>query len=132
MNRYARLTMAFITVALLTSGIAGPVRAAETRTDVVSAADIQTQIDQQIDRQMADRQTIQNLLSRADVRKIAGTAGIDIRRVEAAAGMLSASELRQVAARADEATGVTGGTEKVTLSVVAIILILLLIILLVD
>lgn len=132
MNRFARLTSVLLAVVLISGPVAGPAIAAEKRADVVGEADIQAQLDQQTDRQAADRLTVQSLLSRSDVRKIAGTVGIDIKRVEAAAGMLSPSEMEQVAARANEATVVTGGVERVTLTVTTIIIILLLIIILAD
>jgi hypothetical protein len=128
MNRITRIATTLTAIALISGGIVGPAFAAEKRAEIVREADIQAQIDQQVDRQAADRQTVETLLGRADVRRVAATAGIDMRRVEAAAATLSASELSQIAARADEATGVAGGVETVTLTVTTIIIILLLII----
>jgi hypothetical protein len=130
MSRVTKLAIAFVAFALIAGGVFSPAHATGPRADVVQAADIQAQIDLQVDRQAADRRTVENLLSRPDVRRIAGNAGLDMRRVEAAVGQLSASELAQVAARADEATGVAGGTQTVTITVTTIIIVLLLIIIL--
>ena len=130
MNTYRKITMTLLAAALIGGGIAGPVRAEVARADVVGEVDIQGSIDQRIDAEAADRQAIQNLLQRADVRRIAGTAGIDLKRVNAAAGLLSGAELAAVATRANEINSQSGGTERVTLAVTTIIIILLLIIIL--
>lgn len=130
MTTYRSITLAFLSAAFLSVGTAGTVLAGQPRSDVISDVDIQTQIDRRIDNQSADRQAIQNLLRRPEVRRIAGAAGLDIERASAAAGILSGPELKDIAARAREIDGGVGGTEKVTLSVSAIIIILLLILIL--
>ena len=97
---------------------------------MVGEVDIQTQIDRRIDSESADRQAIQDLLRRPDVRRIAGAAGLDIERASAAAAVLSGPELQEIAARAQAINSGVGGVEKVTLSITAIVIILLLIIIL--
>jgi hypothetical protein len=132
MTHYRRITMALFAIALVTVGIAGPARAEAPRADVVREADIQSRIDQKVGGEAADRQAIQDLLKRADVKKIAGNAGIDIGRASASVGLLSGAELRDIAAQANELNGTTGGVEHVTLAVTTIIIILLLIIILAN
>lgn len=132
MNTYRRMTLAILAAALISVGIACTGWAGESRSDVIGEADIQTQIDRRIDSEGADRQAIQNLLRRSEVRRIAGAAGLDIERASAAAGVLSGSDLKEIGARARGINGAVGGTETVTLSVTAIIIILLLIIILAN
>jgi hypothetical protein len=132
MNTFTKKTLALLSAALMCAGVAGPAMAGTTRADVVREADIQAQIDQKIDAQAGDRQVIQDLLRRPDVRRIAANAGIDITRANAAVGTLSGPELRTIAARAEVISADTGGVETVTLTVTTIIIILLLIIILAD
>jgi len=124
--------VALFAAALLSFGVTGPALAAAPRADVVGVDDIQSKIDQRIDREAADHQAIADLLRRPDVRRIAGAAGIDIARVTTAAGLLSGAELAAVAQSANEVNTQAGGAEKVTLAVTTIIIILLLIIILAD
>jgi len=130
MSTYRRITLILLAVAVVGSGIAGPAMANEPRKDVVREADIQVQIDQQVDSQAADRQAIQDLLRRPDVRRIAGAAGLDIERASAAAALLSGSELKSMAASAHQIHGAVGGADKVTVAVTTIIIIALLVIIL--
>jgi hypothetical protein len=124
--------LALLAAALISFGIVGTSQAGEQRSDVVGEADIQTQIDQRIGNEKSDRQAIQSLLQRPEVRRIAGTAGLDIGRANAAVGVLSGPDLKDIASRAREINGVVGGRETVTISVVALVIILLLIIILAD
>ena len=130
MNRNRSMTAVLLAAALISTGIAGVARAGEARPDVVAEADLQRAIEQRVETETADRQAIQDLLSRPDVRRIAGTAGIDLARVSAATGLLSGAELASVAASANEVNTQTGGAERVTLAVTTIIIILLVIIIL--
>lgn len=132
MATYQRITLALLAAALISLGIAVIAWAGESQPNVVGEIDIQTQIDRRIDNEGADRQAIQDLLRRPEVRRIAGVAGIDIERASAAAGVLSGSELKDIAARAHEINGAVGGTQTVTLSITAIVIILLLIIILAN
>lgn len=132
MITYGKITVTLLAVSLFSIGSAGTSWAGEPRSDVVGQVDIQAQIDRRIDSQSADRQAIQDLLSRPDVRRIAGTAGLDVERASAAASVLSGPELKDIAARVHEINGTVGGTETVTLSVTAIVIILLLIIILAN
>jgi len=130
MRTYTRIILVLIAAACMSVGMAGTGWAGEPRSDVVGEVDIQTQIDRRIDSESADRQAIQDLLRRPDVRRIAGAAGLDIERASAAAAVLSGPELQEIAARAQAINSGVGGVEKVTLSITAIVIILLLIIIL--
>lgn len=125
-------TLALLASALISFGIAGTVRADEPRSDVIGDVEIQAQIDRSVDTEGSDRQAIQQLLQRPEVRKIAGAAGLNIERANAAAGVLSGPELKDIASRAREINGVVGGRETVTIAVTTLIIILLLIIILAN
>lgn len=130
MNAYRKMTLGIIAATVFSLGFAGSGEAGEPRPEVIGEVDIQAQIDRQVDTENADRQAVQDLLRRSEVRRIAGAAGLDIERAIAAAGLLSGAELENIASSAREIDRGVGGTEKVTLTVTAIIIILLLIIIL--
>jgi hypothetical protein len=132
MTQHRKIAMALFAIALVSIGIVGPARADSPRADVVREADIQAKIDQKVGSEAADRQAIQDLLKRPDVKRIAGTAGLDVERASAAVGLLSGAELKDIAAQANEVNGITGGADHVTLAVTTIIIILLLIIILAN
>jgi hypothetical protein len=98
---------------------------------VVGDNEIQARMDQQIGQAAADRQAIQIMLQRADVRQIAGAAGLDLERASAAAAVLSGPSLEKLAAQAREVNAGLVGGDTIVLSVTAVIIILLIIILLV-
>lgn len=129
MTTYKRLALAFFAVVAL--GTAGASLAGEPQLHVVGANEIQARIDQQIGTADADRQAIQVLLQREDVRRIAGSAGLDLERASAAAAVLSGSSLETLAAQArDLNAALAGGDSTVVISTTAIIIILLVLILL--
>jgi hypothetical protein len=98
---------------------------------VVGVNEIQARIDQQLGQADADRQEIQAMLQRDDVRRIAGSVGLDLERAGAAAMVLSGPELEDLAARAREVnSNLAGGDEKIVISATVLIIILLLLILL--
>lgn len=132
MTTYRRMLLTLLAAVLISVGFAGTGQAGGSRSDVVGEVDIQAQIDRRVDNEAQDRQAIRDLLRRPDVRRIAGSAGLDIERASAAAGVLTGPELRNIAASAREINGRVGGTEKVTISVTALIIILLVIIILAD
>ena len=79
-----------------------------------------------------DRETVRLFLQRADVRAIAGTYGVDIRRAESAVAAMDASEVANMAAQARAANEtLAGGQGSVTISTTAIIIGLLVLILLI-
>jgi hypothetical protein len=117
------LSLAFC-VAAASASMAG-----ETPRHVVGSADIQARIDQQLDREAADRQAIQQLLAQPGVRQIAETAGLDIERAHAAAALLSGAELKDLASSAREVNAGIGGDRTITITATTLIIILLVIIL---
>ena len=132
MTVYQRFALAVLAVALIAVGVAGAGLAGEPQRHVVGDNEIQARIDQQIDQAAADRQAIQIMLQRADVRQIAGAAGLDLERASAAAAVLSGPSLEKLAAQAREVNaGLVGGDGTIVLSVTAILVILLIVILLV-
>lgn len=80
----------------------------------------------------ADRQMVQRLLDRSDVKAVAAGAGIDLRSGATAVSTLDADTLAQVATQAkavDQA--LAGGQSTITISTTAIIIGLLILILIV-
>jgi hypothetical protein len=132
MATYRRMTLALLAAVLLSVGIAGASQAGEPRSDVIGEVDIQAQIDRRIDSESGDRQAVQDLLRRPEVRRVAGAAGLDIERASAAAGLLSGQELKDIAASAHEINAGVGGRESVTIAVTTLIIIALLIIILAN
>jgi hypothetical protein len=130
MKTHRTITVALLAAALLSFGMVGNGQAGDTRADVVGEADIQAQLDRRVDNEASDRQAVQDLLRRPEVRKIAGAAGLDIERASAAAGVLSGAELKDVAARAHQINDVVGGRQTVTIAVTTLIIIVLIIIIL--
>ena len=131
MTIYKRLALAAFAVAVIAVGAAGTGLAAEPQRHVVGESEIQARIDQQINQADADRQAIQIMLQRDDVRQIAGSAGLDLERASAAAAVLSGPTLEKLAGQAREVnTGLAGGDGTIVLTTTAIIIILLILILL--
>ena len=131
MTMYKRLALAVLAVVVIAAiGAAGTCLAAESRLHVVGENEILARCDQQVGQADADRQAIQTMLQRADVRQAAGSAGLDLKRASAAAAVLSGPSLATLAAQARAVNaGLAGGDGTVVISATALIIILLLIIL---
>ncbi len=137
---YQRLSLAFMTLVAIgiafcwfATGALGADLSGQPQRHVVGDNEIQACIDQRIDQADADRQEIQLLLQRADVRRIAGSAGLDLERASAAAAVLSGPSLAMLAAQAREInTDVAGGEGRVVITTTGIIIILLILILLLN
>lgn len=80
----------------------------------------------------SDREAVERLLARPEVQKIAGDAGIDMRRAAGAVAMLDGTQLTEIAtqARQIEKT-LAGGQSRVVISTTVIIIALLLLILII-
>jgi hypothetical protein len=116
---------------LFVNSASGADLTAESAQHVVGANEIQARIDQKVDQADADRQAIQDLLQRADLRHVAESVGLDIEQASAAAATLSGTALESLAAQARTLeTDLVGGESKVVLTTTAIIIILLILILL--
>ena len=134
-RKFALAVLAIVAVGatfiVLVGGAAGATLATEPQRHVVDASEIQARIDQQVGQSEADRQAIQAMLQRPAVRRIAESAGLDLRRANAAAAVLSGPALEELAAQARIVdAGLVGGDEKIVLSMTAVIVILLILILL--
>ena len=126
---YKRFAQALLAVVLIAIGTTGASLAGELERHVIAENEIQARIDQQISQVDADRQAIQIMLQREDVRQIAGSAGLDLERASAAASVLSGPSLENLAAQAREVNaGLAGGDSKIIISATALIIILLIII----
>lgn len=119
----------FLALALTVLILGVPMRAAASG-HVVGSTEIQQTLERQASQPDADREAIQTLLRNPQVRRIAGSAGLDLTRASAAAATLSGSSLAQVAAQAREMNERLAGGDYLIISTTAIIIALLIIILL--
>lgn len=134
MARYRGLTSSFLGALIIcaaAASAAGTSVAGEPRRNVVDDVEIQARIDSQASQENADRQAIDHLLQRSQVREIAASAGLDIQRASAAVAVLSGEQLKDVAARARAADTHFGGSERITLTYTVIIIVLLVILILI-
>jgi hypothetical protein len=133
MRMYKRVALGFFAAVMIIIAGAGVSQAVEPQRHVVSENEIQASIDHQAGQADADRQAIQMLLQREDVRKIAGSAGLDVERASAAAATLSGPSLQKLASQAREVNAdLAGGSSTVVISVTALLLILIIVILLAN
>ena len=79
----------------------------------------------------ADREAVARLLARPEVQKIAGEAGIDLRRATQAAATLGGAQLADLAAQARQVEQSLAGGQSITVSTTLIILALLVLILII-
>jgi hypothetical protein len=129
MTAHKRIALAFFAVVVIAAAGPGVSLAGEPQ-NVIGENEIQARIDQQLDQADADRQAIQIMLQREEVREIAGSAGLDLERARAAAAVLSGPSLEKLAAQAREVNAsLAGGDDTIVISATALIIILLLLIL---
>lgn len=130
MTRCRRFALTAVALTAIAVSAAGASPAGVAQRHVVGESEIQASIDQQVSQVDADRQAVQIMLQRADVRRIAESAGLDLERAGAAAAVLSGPALEALAAQAREVNAdLTGGDGRVVISATAIIIILLVLIL---
>ena len=108
---------------------ASPVSAQEVHT--ASQAALDAALQQHVSTSNSDRETVLRLLEREEVQKIAGEAGLDMRRAASAAATLDGPELANLAAQARQVEQSLAGGQSVTISTTLIIIALLVIILIV-
>ena len=131
MRMYKRLGLACLTAAVIAVGTAGTGLADEPQRHVIGETQIQARIDQKVGQADADRQAIQLMLQREDVRQIARTAGLDLERAHAAAAVLSGESLEELSAQARTVNAdLSGGNNRIVISATTLIIILLIVILL--
>src|SRR3954469_19383171 len=94
-------------------GSQGP--STQTPAHVADQATLDTALQQHVSTVDQDRATVREFLRRGDVKQIAGKAGIDIRRADAALAAMTPTELANAAAQARQAEqGLAGGASTVT------------------
>lgn len=123
--------LASILVVTFTLGAMGTPARAQT-SHAASQAVLDAAVASQVATSEADRQTVARLLERPEVRAVAGEAGLDLRRAQAAVSTLDGEELAALASQARQLDGaLAGGQSSITISTTMIIIGLLVLILLI-
>ena len=108
------------------------VPAVNAQSNVIGKAALDKAVQQRVASDQADREAIQTLLRRAEVREIAGKAGLSLDTAMAAASTLQGDDLRQLAEQARQADNqLAGGASTIVISTTTIIIVLLLVILII-
>ena len=125
-----RTLSSMLVVVVVFVAVVAPARGQTSHAAPPSALDAAVQA--RVAAEAADRDAVLRLLARPEVRAIAGEAGIDLRRAEAAVPTLDESTVRDLAGQTRQVEGaLAGGQSRVTISTTTIIIALLVIILLV-
>jgi hypothetical protein len=103
------------------------VSASTDEKHVVGTADLARMMQERVDGDRANRELIQRVLGRAEVREVAQRFGLDVRRAESAVRTLDGGELEDLAARADEVERALAGGDSIVLTTTTIIVIALLV-----
>jgi hypothetical protein len=107
-----------------------PVHAQTSHAAPMSALD--AAIQEHVAASAADRQALQRLLERPDVRALAADIGLDLRRAETAIAALDDAQLADLASQARQVEqALAGGQSRVTISTTLIIIALLVLILII-
>ncbi len=94
---------------------------------VVDSADLSKMMQERVEGDRANRELIQRVLERAEVREVAQRFGLDLRRAETAVPTLAGSDLEELAARAKDVEQALAGGDSIVLTTTTIIVIALLI-----
>jgi hypothetical protein len=106
--------------------------AANAQSNVVGRSALDQAVQQRVARDQADRAAIKTLLQRAEVREVAGKAGISLDKAAAAVSTLQGDDLRQIAEQARQVDNqLAGGASTIVISTTTIIIVLLLVILII-
>lgn len=106
--------------------------AASAQSNVIGKSALDKAVQERVASDQADRDAIQSLLRRAEVRDVADKAGISLDKAIAAVSTLQGDDLRQLAQQAQQVDNqLAGGASTIVISTTTIIIILLLIILIV-
>ena len=125
-----RMIASSLVVVFVVLGVVPPVNAQSSHTAPVSV--LESAVQEHVRSTAADREAVSRLLSRPEVRAIAGDVGIDLRRVDSAVATLDGSQLAEVAAQARQAEeALAGGQSRVVISTTVIIIALLVLILII-
>jgi hypothetical protein len=100
--------------------------------NVIGNSALDKAVQERVARDQADREAIQSLLHRAEVRDVADQAGLSLDKAIAAASTLDGEDLRRLAEQARQVDNqLAGGASTIVISTTTIIIILLLVILIV-
>jgi hypothetical protein len=106
--------------------------AVHAQQSVIGKSALDKAVQERVSRDQADRDAIRSLLQRADVREVAGKAGLSIDKAEAALATLESDELSQIASQARQVQNeLAGGASTIVISTTTIIIVLLIVILIV-
>jgi hypothetical protein len=106
--------------------------AANAQSNVIGKSALDKAVQERVTRDQADRDAIQSLLRRAEVREVAGKAGLSLDKAVAGVSTLQGDDLRQLAEQARQADNqLAGGASTIVISTTTIIIVLLLIILII-
>lgn len=109
----------------------GPLaHSADSVVSLATQADLDNALAKRLGQEDAARSTITTLLRRDEVRSMAESHGLDVRRAEAAVSTLQGDELERLALLAADADAqLAGGSPNITISLVALLLIVIIVIL---
>ena len=106
--------------------------AAHAQSNVIGKSALDKAVQERVATDQADRDAIQSLLRRAEVREVAGKAGLSLDKAAAAVATLEGYEVAQLAGQARHVNNdLAGGASTVVISTTTIIIILLLVLLIV-
>lgn len=105
--------------------------AASAQGTVIGRSALDKAVQERVSRDQADREAIRTLLQRAEVRDVAGQAGISLDKAAAAVSTLQGDDLRQIAEQARQVDNQLAGGSTIVISTTTIIIVLLLVILIV-
>ncbi|MBA3639023.1 MAG: hypothetical protein M3541_17820 [Acidobacteriota bacterium] len=106
--------------------------AAYAQNNVIGKSALDKAVQGRVATDQADRDAIQSLLRRADVREVAGKAGLSLDKASVAVATLEGTMLAQLAAQARQVNNdLAGGASTVVISTTTIIIVLLIVLLLV-
>ena len=106
--------------------------AANAQSNVIGRSALDQAVQQRVARDQADREAIKTLLQRAEVRDLAGKAGISVDKAVTAVSTLQGDDLRQLAQQARQVDNdLAGGASTIVISTTTIIIVLLLLILII-
>jgi len=106
--------------------------AANAQSNVIGKSALDKAVQVRVATDQADRDAIQSLLRRAEVREVAGKAGLSLDKAAAAVSTLQGNELAQLAEQARQVNNdLAGGASTVVISTTTILIVLLIVLLIV-
>lgn len=106
--------------------------AASAQSNVIGKSALDKAVQERVASDQTDRAAIQALLERAEVREVAGKAGLSLDKALAVVSTLQGDDLRQLADQARHADNqLAGGASTVVISTTTILIVLLVVLLIV-